>query len=485
MQLSIRLRLIVAMNLLVVGVGVAVGWAGVAVSWRVIERRLVDESAHNAAGIFRTMRLPLSDTMMSRLRQILGAEVAAGLRPSVARPGRGEAGSVDPLEIVATSLPEDQSQDLRNQRAHGPLARRLTLAGHIYLVGIAEVTEPEPIPRAEGRMCLYVLVPESQVDAAKEAATRTIVLITLGAILLATLLGWWLSTTILRPVRRLAGRMDLLSERAAEERLAADAGGAAEKGPAELVRLAKSFDRLLEHLEDARRQLARSARLATLGQLAASVAHELRNPLSGIRMNARVLADEWAKAGRSDSSLDRIISESDRMNLYLDELLGLASGNARQDLPHDLSTLPRVRLDEVSDSVLALVERRCRHAGVAVNRRWDPAAMWVRADETQVRQVILNLVMNALDAMPAGGAVTLSTGQGKDGAVRFGVVDTGQGVHVPAGTDVFDPFVTTKPGGVGLGLYVCRRHVERHGGRIGYDSSPEGTTFWFDLPASG
>ena len=93
--------------------------------------------------------------------------------------------------------------------------------------------------------------------------------------------------------------------------------------------------------------------------------------------------------------------------------------------------------------------------------------------------------MNALDAMPAGGAVTLSTGPGKDGAVRFAVADTGQGVHVPAGTDVFDPFVTTKPGGVGLGLYVCRRHAERHGGRIGYDSSPDGTTFWFELPVAG
>ncbi|MCX5683164.1 MAG: hypothetical protein NT049_05705, partial [Planctomycetota bacterium] len=78
MRLSIRIRLILAMNLLVVGVGVAVGWAGIEVAGRVVEHRLVDEAARNAAGIFGTMRLPFSDVMMARLRQILGAEVAAG-----------------------------------------------------------------------------------------------------------------------------------------------------------------------------------------------------------------------------------------------------------------------------------------------------------------------------------------------------------------------------------------------------------------------
>jgi signal transduction histidine kinase len=333
-------------------------------------------------------------------------------------------------------------------------------------------------------MCLYLLVPESQVEAAKQASERTLIGVTIAAIVVATLLAFWLSSTILRPIRRLAMRMDVLSERASEEGFARESEAAAEKGPTEIVRLTRSFERLLARLEEARGKLARSARLATLGQLAASVAHELRNPLSGITMNARVLADELSKAGASDSSLDRIIREAERMNLYLDELLGLASGQARQESPHDLASLPRVRLDEVCDSVLALVDRRLAHAGVSVRRQWDSAAREVRADEPQIRQVILNLVLNALDAMPAGGAVTVSTRPGDSGTVRFSVSDTGTGVHVPDGADVFEPFVTTKPGGVGLGLHVCRRNVERHRGRIGYDSSDKGTTFWFELPAA-
>jgi len=470
MRFSIRIRLILAMNMLVVGVGVAVGWVGIEVAGRVVEHRLVDEAARNAAGIFGTMRLPFSDAMMMRLRQVLGAEVAAG---PFDRPG-----------IVASSLPEPESRDLRSLLAQGPLPRRATLAGSVYLVGEAEVPERGAAPAADGRMRLYLLVPESQVAAAKQASERTIAWVTVAAIVAATLVAFWLSSSILRPIRRLATRMDLLSEQASEEGFSGSRDEAATAAPAEIARLAKSFDRLLARLEEMRKKLARSARLATLGQLSASVAHELRNPLSGITMNARVLADELARAGISDSSLDRIIREADRMNVYLEELLGLASGEAKDEAPHDLAALPPLRLDEMSESVLALVDGRCRHAGVVVRREWDAAALRIRGDEPEIRQVILNLTLNALDAMPAGGTLTLATSRGGDGTVRLSVADAGKGVHVPDGTDLFEPFVTTKSGGVGLGLYVCRRNIERHHGRIGYDSSDGGTTFWFELPAA-
>jgi signal transduction histidine kinase len=470
MQLSIRIRLILAMNLLVVGVGVAVGWAGIEVAGRAVEHRLVDEAARNAAGIFGTMRLPFSDVMMARLRQILGAEVAAG---PLNQPG-----------IVATSLPEPEARDLRGRLMQGPLPRRVLLAGNVYLVGEAGAPERGLVSPADEPMRLYVLVPEAQVAIAKQTSERTIAWVTIAAIVAATLLAFWLSSGILRPIRRLAARMDVLSEQASEEGFSGGRDAAAAKAPAEIARLTKSFDRLLAHLEETRKKLAHSARLAMLGQLSASVAHELRNPLSGITMNARVLADELARAGISDSSLDRIIREADRMNIYLEELLDLASGEAKPETPHDLAALPPLRLDEVGESALALVDGRCRHGGVGVRREWNPAALRVRADEPQIRQVILNLVLNALDAMPAGGTLTLSTGGGADGAVRLSVADTGKGVHVPEGADVFEPFVTTKSGGVGLGLYVSRRNVERHGGRIGYDSSETGTTFWFELPAA-
>ena len=486
MNLSIRSRLVLAMNLLVAGVGAATGWVGVAVSARGIERRLVDEPAANAAGLLQTLSLPVSETMAKHLRQILGADVAAVLADAPTSP--------------VSSLPDDQERTFARRVAEGDVPRRIVLAGQAYLVGQASL-EREPPARGEG-VRLYVLASESRVQAAKRAAARTIVGVTLGAVVLATGLGLWLAHSISRPVRQLADRMRGLTARAGAERLSADSGPPPARGPPEVVGLGRSFDALVAGLDEARRQMARSARLATLGQVAASVAHELRNPLSGIRMNAQVLADEMARGGKPgcpappgrsppadkpDECLRRIIREADRMGLYLEELLDLARPEAAAGPPENRPAgdqASRIHLEEVAESVVDLLEGRCRHGGVEVRRRWGQDVPAARADPGAMRQVILNLVLNALDATRPGGTITLATRTAPDGAARFEVSDTGAGVAAPAGTDIFEPFVTTKPGGIGLGLFISRRHVERHGGRIGYESSGTGTTFWFELPAA-
>ncbi len=484
MRLSIQSRLILAMNVLVVAVGVAVGWVGVEVTGSAVEHRLVDAPAANAAGLFETMRLPLSDTMMSRLHQVLGAHV-------VAAPAEG------PLP-AASSLPDDEEHEVVRRLAQEPAARSVTLGGTTYLVGRATAARGGDSEGRPDRFALYVLVPERQVKAAKEAAAGTIVWVTLASIATATVLALWLSTTITRPLRGLARRMRHLSADAARQparqdlaggdggqSLAAERGTGAAAAPAEIAALAASFDDLLGRLEAARGQLARSARLAALGQLAASVAHELRNPLSGIRMNAQVLAEELARAGRSDESLDRILREAERMQGDLDELLGLAAGKAdARDAPLDPASLAAVRLEDAAELVLGLLGARCRHARVETACDWDPGVPAVRGDEALLRQVVMNLVLNAVDATAAGGRVVLATRRTAEGGVRFTVADSGAGVRMSDGQDVFDPFVSTKADGVGLGLYVCRRNVERHGGRIGYTSGAEGTTFWFELPAA-
>ena len=114
-------------------------------------------------------------------------------------------------------------------------------------------------------------------------------------------------------------------------------------------------------------------------------------------------------------------------------------------------------------------------------RRYQHGDTTVCADGAKLRQVILNLVLNALDAMPTGGTITLASSLTEDGWLRLAVCDAGGGVK-EAGGDVFDPFVTTKPGGAGLGLYICRRIIDRHGGRIGHENTEQGATFWFELP---
>jgi two-component system, NtrC family, sensor kinase len=469
------MRLLLTTNLLVAGVAIAVGWLAYGVAAREIESKLVTESLTQAATSFQEGHLPRTDaSLLRRMGQILGGETAVG--PAT---GRG---------VAASSLDTEQQMELSRQLHGVPVPTRVTLRGTAYRVGATVLAPAAPGTEA---MLLYLLVPEARITAARSDVARAIAIPTLVAVALATLATVWLAHSITRPVRRLAARMERLSQAARDVNLdallAADTreGSSAPGGvPREIARLTTCYDHLLEQLASARATLARSARMATLGQLSASVAHELRNPLSGIKMNARVLADEMVRAGLGDESTRIIIREVDRMDTYLAQLLGLATRHGHADASADDGPpleLTEMRVDAIVDSVVPLVEARCRRMKIAIDRR-DSEAPPVRADVAKVRQVVLNLLLNAADAMPRGGTLHIDARATDDSGVRVSVRDSGDGVRVPDGADVFEPFVSGKADGTGLGLYICRQIVEQHGGEIGYDVSAEGTTFWFTLP---
>lgn len=477
MRLSIRIRTVLAMNVLATGVGVAVGWAGIEVSSRAIERRLIDEPVKGAARTAGEGRWPVTGELMVYFKKIIGAEFAAGpVDQSVIAEVEDE---------PVSSLSPELTSELAGQFADGQIPRRVTLGGEAYRVG----TGPIEFPPAEGKspMRLFLLLPESQLVAAQGRVRRSIIWITAAAIVAATGLAYWLSRGITRPVGRLAERMDDLSQAASADQLPLRIEDAASSpapcgGPAELARLAESFDHLLAELSDARAKLARSARLAALGQLSASVAHELRNPLSGIKMNARVLADELARANMSDPSLDLIVREIDRMDLYVSQFLSAAAGAAP-----DIAALGgdhgrRCDLGDLIESVMPLVAPRCGQVGIEIATDLPPGDRCVRASARLVRQVVLNILFNAIDAMPAGGSIRIHSAPGSGGSVRLAFTDSGGGVEAGRGVNVFEPFVTTKSDGAGLGLYICRQIVTAQGGRIGYEPAEGGTTFWFELP---
>lgn len=464
--------MLLGMNLLAVGTGLVIGWSAIVVVADEIEHRLVDEALDQAARLITQMNLPRSsDSLLEKVGQILGAEVACG--------------PVDGSAIEAAGFGQAGRDDLLAAVSGGRTPRTVRLGDTTYRLGVADVPH---LPATDGAppARLYLLVAEERISSAKADAARTIVWVTLGAVAAATLLATWLSHTITRPVRRLASRMDRLSLAAGDVRPGAmasaegrDHNALADEGPAEIARLVEAFERLLAQLDQTRSKLLESARLATLGRFSATVAHELRNPLSGIKMNARVLSDELARLGTSDESLERIVREIDRMDTHLQELLALAGPGGGEVRPTD-GPMEAVDLAAVAESVVSLVENRCRKLGIAVERDLAPAV--VRGHENRLRQTVLNLTLNAVDAMPEGGTLRLTVGGTNSDHVRFTVSDTGGGVHVPDGQDPFAPFVTTKHEGAGLGLSICRSIIEQHGGRIGHDSSPGGTTFWFELP---
>jgi signal transduction histidine kinase len=449
MRLSIRLRVVVAACAVIIAGVAAMGYVAADAAGRMVQEKLFSEQMANTASFLRERRLPMSDTMMGYLHRITGLDAAAFDGPS----GR----------MVGCSLPAGAAAGLADALRAGRVEGPIDLEGTRYRLGSCEM------PRAAGSDSatrLFLLMPQQRLDDARQQVMWQIGGLAAPVVLAAAVAASLLSLSVTRPLERMVRELDSLS---ADPSTTMPAGG----GPAEVVRLRQAFWRLLGRLKAAQDDLARTAALATVGKISASVAHEVKNPLSGIKMNVRVLQDQYAQHGISDEAFGLITREIDRIDLYLQELLGLLGGAEAPPQP--------VRLEELTESVLALVAGRCRHESIRIERNVSPCPP-VLAQGDRIRQVVLNLAINAIEAMPSGGVLTLSLAPAQDG-VRLTVADTGSGVPVDAG-DIFEPLVSTKPGSAGLGLHICRQIIQRHGGRLGYDSGPGGASFWFELPAA-
>lgn len=457
MNLSIRTRVLLAMNLLAIGLALLFGWLAGRVAADVVEDRLARALLRNTRAFLHERRLPANDSVMRDLRRIFGVELAVWQR--------------DGTGLAATSRPENRAE-LALALAAQPMAGRLEFRGERYRVAEVELAESAP-----GRW-LVAMVPEALVAGARADAFRRTVWFIAPVIGVASLLATLLSLTITRPLRRLANEMDALAA-------GAGAGGVAgtavppppARGPVEAQRLAASFHHLLAELRHAQSRLDQASRLAALGRLAATTAHELKNPLSGIQMNLRVLEDELARHGLTDPSVDVIRNEIERMDLHLQELMLVARAPAAGMVAGAMSPLD---LASVADSVLKLMAARCGHAAIRIVRDISPAPP-VRGYAPHLRQLFMNLVVNALDAMPGGGTLTVRVAPAAAGGVDAEVCDTGPGL-APASGDIFAPLVTTKPTGAGLGLFICRQIMTEHGGDIRCDSRPAGCRFRFHLP---
>jgi signal transduction histidine kinase len=230
-------------------------------------------------------------------------------------------------------------------------------------------------------------------------------------------------------------------------------------GGAELDHLVEAMNRMLA-------EVRRAERLGVMGQMAAGVAHEIRNPLSSMKMTVQMLRE----GGKDQESFDLILREIERLELIAAELTGASQPLRKQP----------VRLDSVVDDVLELMRRRLEHLSVRVEKAYTTVPE-VQVDVARFKRCVMNLVLNGAQAMPSGGPLRVAVAP-RDGRIRFSVSDAGTGVPADVGSKVFEPFVTTKQDGVGLGLALTKRIVEDHGGRIGYDSTPAGTTFWIELP---
>jgi signal transduction histidine kinase len=220
--------------------------------------------------------------------------------------------------------------------------------------------------------------------------------------------------------------------------------------------------------------MKKAERLSAAGQLAASLAHEIRNPLASISGAAGILQRQSAPPEYLQDSLEIIQKESQRLNKLLTGFLNFANPRSPR--------MQRTNLDELLASVISLASHKAEESHIRLTHRREAMEEEVACDPEQLKQVLLNLVINAIEASPAGSEMRLATSM-NNGKAIIEVEDHGSGITEEAAARIFDPFFTTKPKGTGLGLAISSKIVSQHNATLSFHGNASGgTTFRIELP---
>lgn len=222
-------------------------------------------------------------------------------------------------------------------------------------------------------------------------------------------------------------------------------------------------------------QLRRAEKLSTLGEMAAVLAHEIRNPLGSIRGTAEILKDDYKPGDPKHEFIEIQIKETERLNRVVEDFLHMA-----RPQPADMRPCP---VQEELETIATLVTNDARERQINLVLQPPPAPVIIRADGEKLRQAFLNIIINALQATPPGGSVIISTTVYQAALCEIRFLDSGPGIDAATLERIFEPFFTTKPDGTGLGLAITRKIIESHGGTLMVESDVgRGTSVIVRLP---
>jgi signal transduction histidine kinase len=438
-----------------------VAYVALSVTERALRSR-VESQIQNAAALVSQSDFALNPAILRSVKAVTRADIV-----TYSASGRVEASTFDSSDDAAHLARVVAAGDARV-----PTLQQLDCGVPCYVAYRRVAARPDTT--------VAVVAETSELQAATRTVTRTIVGAAIFCLLLIVLVSQLVAQRVTAPLNDLVRFTRTVAAGERRQR--------ASSGDDEIGRLGAAFNDMLDRLEQSQSALVKSEKLAVAGLVSARAAHDIRNPLSSIKMQTQLLRAALrpvAAGGRRDADLktgeilDAVLRDIAQVEVALRDLLELARPG---ELDLRSAELPAVVCDVLSQLRLQLTHRK-----IAVRVDAPTDLPTVRLDVERFRQALVNVVNNAADAMATGGALDVVLRRGRDGAtIELDVCDDGVGIDADIADRVFDPFVSTKRHGVGLGLVNAKAVLERHGGGIALEArAPRGTraTLWLPTEA--
>ena len=363
---------------------------------------------------------------------------------------------------VVSTLPAMQSARIVDQYHRGPNLERLDLANGEFAVLGSTLRNIEGAPVGD---LLTVRTFES-VRRDLDALLRKLVLVWAAAILTGLAVSGFLAHRLLKPIRQLDAAAAMIARQEYSTRVP-------EGGTDELGRLASTFNAMCSSIQEAREELIRQERISTIGRLSSSIVHDLRNPLASIYGGAEMMMDGDLNEAQLHRVATNVYRSSRAINDLLQELVDVSRGRTQAPEP--------CRLSEVISAAAETQATSAEQQGVRIDAEIDPS-IELPLERARIERVFLNLIGNALEAMPDGGCVQIRADRNGDSVV-VRVDDTGPGIPASVREHLFQPFVSEGKNGMGLGLALSRQTVLDHGGDLwAEETEASGARFRLRLP---
>jgi signal transduction histidine kinase len=454
--LNIRAKILLPFTLLCIVVTVATALVARALITHSLYDQATRQIEHASAMIARS-DFALNPVILDKVKLLLNIDVVTYRQEGA---------------VLASTLGPPMDQGLRSLLQAPGIMERLTGAetpfimrnvsylGHPYTIVYRSL---QPFPD----ILVACIVETSHILQAQQNINTVIGSIALVVIGLMVLVSRVIAGSLTAPLQRLVESATTLTAGALTSTVES-------RSRDEIGVLTRAFNDMVQRLAASEAKLVHSERLAVAGQLAAGIAHEIRNPLAAMKLHVQLLCSVQAT---SCDTLQMVLHEIDRVEWAVQGLLDLAK-------PCEVH-LALGDLNEVVRSTLHMTDAQLQHRKIAIERLLDETLPAVMLDAYRMKQAVLNLLLNAADAMPEGGTLSVITGHTQNDATVFlKLCDDGSGIAPTIRDRLFEPFFTTKPEGIGLGLANTRDIVEKHEGTLHlHNHEPQGTCAVITLPA--